>query len=77
MDDQVVGAAGTSPKGTDKISDQSDSPAVFLALTLKKYSWPVSSPYVSNLVCPLSTVKVVVEPDGLSKYALSVVYSTS
>ena len=41
---QVVGAAGALPIVIDTISDQPDSPCSFIALTLKKYSWPDSSP---------------------------------
>ena len=46
-DDQVVGADGAFPITIDLISDQEDSPFSFLALTLKKYSSPLSMPVTS------------------------------
>ena len=57
VDDQVVGADGFLPTLQDFIPVHPDSPCEFLALTLKKYSPPSSSPEIIAVV-PFSIVFV-------------------
>ena len=75
MEDQVVGAEGALPIFIDTTSDQPDLPFSLTALTLKKYSSPLSKP-VTYAYSLEFTDNDFTSPE-LSKYIFLVVYSTS
>ena len=58
VDDQVVGADGFLPMTIDTILEKGDSPFSFVALTLKKYSFPVSSPVTSACLTFLTDIEL-------------------